>query len=240
MKVKIRESAQQPGGHAAGCLVCGKPVSYSTQSAKKTCAICRKTADSNAECIDGHFVCDTCHSAGAASLIPLFLKSDEKSPVKLLQTVFEQPQTHMHGPEHHTIVACVLLTACRNNGGTLDLQKALGEAVKRGAQVPGGTCGFWGACGAAISAGIYASVITGSTPYNKAVWYLPQLLTSECLSRIAKVGGPRCCKRTSRIAVDTAIAFTRERLGVSMPEENMKCTFFAKNKECLKGACPYF
>ena len=239
MKVKIQKKKAAAGG-AFGCLICGKPLSYSGHSEEKVCAVCRKTAVSNAVCDAGHFVCDRCHSVGAASLIPLFLRSGEKSPAKLLQMAFEQPQTHMHGPEHHTIVACVLLTAYCNNGGTLDLQKALGEAVKRGAQVPGGTCGFWGACGAAVSAGIYASIVTGSNPLNKEMWQLPQRLTAECLSNIAEVGGPRCCKRTSRIAADTAIIFTSDTLGVTMPKESGACTFSAGNMECLKSYCPYF
>mgnify|MGYP002869165356 CR=1 FL=1 len=64
------------------------------------------------------------------------------------------PQVHMHGPEHHGIVPCVLLTAYRNNGGEVDLPSSLREAVRRAKQVPGGTCGYWGACGAAIGAGI--------------------------------------------------------------------------------------
>ena len=49
------------------------------------------------------------------------------------------PSVHMHGPEHHAIVPCVLLTAFRNNGEHMDYDAALSEICKRAKQVPGGT-----------------------------------------------------------------------------------------------------
>ena len=107
----------------------------------------------------------------------------------------------MHGPEHHVIVPCVLLTAYRNNGGGIELEKALREAVRRASQVPGGACGYWGVCGAAAGAGIYLSILLGSNPVHKDAWPIPQRLVSDCLRAIADVGGPRCCKRTGRLAI---------------------------------------
>ena len=41
-----------------------------------------------------------------------------------------------------------LLTAYHNAGGEIELESALKEMYKRGKSVPGGACGFWGACGA--------------------------------------------------------------------------------------------
>ena len=64
----------------------------------------------------------------------------------------------MHGPEHHIMVGAALLTAYKNAGGEIDLQQALVEMMSRGRSVPGGACGFWGACGAGISARCVARV----------------------------------------------------------------------------------
>ena len=150
------------------------------------------------------------------------------------------PQVHMHGPEHHAIVPCVLLTAYHNCGGALDLKTALSAALKRGKQVPGGTCGYWGVCGAAAGAGIYVSILTGATPLNKDAWPIPQQLVARCLNALAAVGGPRCCKRTSRIAIHEAVRFTAERFGVVMPEQEAKCSYMKFNRECIGKACPYF
>lgn len=61
----------------------------------------------------------------------------------------------MHGPEHHVRVGAALLTAWHNGGGQIDFPAALEEMKKRGSQIPGGICGLWGTCGAAVSAGIF-------------------------------------------------------------------------------------
>ena len=142
--------------HDKNCIICGKTLKYEAQSTPQKCEICNSTVISNAICIDGHFVCDTCHSQGTASLTSLFLKSSEKSPIKLIQHAFNLPEIHMHGPEHHIIVPFTLLTAYYNNGGKIDLQSSLQEAYSRAKQVPGGTCAYWGVCGASAGAGIYA------------------------------------------------------------------------------------
>jgi hypothetical protein len=229
------------GVQDSGCLLCGKPLRYSAQAEKRKCSVCGKEALSEAVCEAGHFVCDDCHRAGLDTFfVPFLLESKEQCPQALLEQVMRLPQVHMHGPEHHAIVPCVLLTAYRNCGGELDLKAALSAALKRGKQVPGGTCGYWGVCGAAAGAGIYMSILTGSTPLNKEAWPVAQALVARCLNALAAVGGPRCCKRTSRLAIHEAVRFTAERFGVVMPEENVKCDYMKLNRECIGKACPYF
>jgi hypothetical protein len=128
----------------------------------------------------------------------------------------------------------------RNSGGDINLAKALGQAIKRAGQVPGGACGYWGLCGAAAGAGIYFSIITDSNPLNEECWAAPQELVSRCLSINAKLGGVRCCKRTGYTAILEAVRYTREHLGVDIPVAKFYCTHSAKNKECLGSRCPYF
>lgn len=238
--IRIRRKAPEEQ-HDAGCLLCGSPLVYAPQATERTCLLCGETRLSACVCEKGHYVCDRCHAAGLeAEFIPLLLRSREKDPQKLLEEVFALPGVHMHGPEHHAIVPCVLLAAYRNCGGELELSSALAEALKRGRQVPGGVCGYWGVCGAAAGAGIYFSILTRSTPLAGEVWDLPLRLSSRCLSAIAEAGGPRCCKRTARIAVREAAAFTRERLGLTMPETQPVCGYMGKNRECIGDRCPYY
>lgn len=195
--------------HFSGCLICGAPVTYSIESSVKTCSICHKEQLTNAVCENGHFVCDACHSYGTYIPVSTALRSStEKDPLLLLEEIMDLPSVHMHGPEHHAIVPSVLLTALRNNGERMNYDTALSEICKRAKQVPGGTCGYWGVCGAAAGAGIFMSVMTGSGPLHKDAWPFPQKLVSVILSKLADVGGPRCCKRTSRIAIEEAIRFT--------------------------------
>ena len=225
----------------ADCMVCGKPLVYRSEARRMRCSICGKEFDANCACEDGHFVCDTCHEAGSAAFfLPCLLASEEKDPLKLFEQVIALPKVHMHGPEHHAIVPCVLLTAYRNSGGELDLEKALREALRRASQVPGGACGYWGVCGAAAGAGIYMSILLGSNPVHKEAWPIPQRLVADCLNAIADAGGPRCCKRTGRLAITRAAAFTAELLGVEMPLGKVSCRFFRENRECLYRDCPYF
>ncbi len=230
-----------PGGASdGGCLICGAELVYGG-STMRTCHVCGRKKPSNALCENGHFVCDGCHAYGAYAPVVSFLKnSGETDPLKLFAGAVKISSVHMHGPEHHFIVPMVLLTAYRNCGGKLNYDVAMGEAHKRGGQIPGGTCGYWGVCGAAAGAGVYASIITGSTPLNREVWSLPQKLTAEILKRIASYGGPRCCKRTGMTAIITASEFTTERLGVTMKTEREVCGYFGRNRECIKNSCPYY
>ena len=71
-----------------------------------------------------------------------------------MKKIILSPYIYMHGPEHHVMVGAALLTAYHNAGGKVELEKALPEMYRRGKEVPGGACGFWGACGAVFSTGM--------------------------------------------------------------------------------------
>jgi hypothetical protein len=226
--------------HKENCIICGKPLIYRAKSRPMECAICHKVKETNAWCEDGHYVCDACHSMGSVGVINYLANCEEKDPIKIFLEVAELPYVHMHGPEHHSIVPCVLLTAYYNCGGDIDLNEYLMEAWKRGRTVPGGACGFLGVCGAASGTGIYISLLVDASPLNGKVWDMPQRMTIRSLESMVDIGGPRCCKRTSRFAIAEAAAFTKEHFGVEMPLSDPACTFYGKNKECLHGRCPFF
>jgi hypothetical protein len=230
--------AQSAAGAVSGCLVCGAPVVYSDER-ERECALCHGKFVSASVCENGHFVCDACHAASADSFLTFLRYTPERDPAVLLGQVMMLPGVHMHGPEHHRIVPAVLLAAFRNCGGEIDLPAALAQAMQRAKQVPGGSCGYWGVCGAAAGAGIYASVVTGSNPLNRAAWALPQKLTAGIIARIAEIGGVRCCKRTGFLAVETAASWTRETLGVPMTAARPVCAWSSQNRECLGTLCPY-
>ena len=65
------------------------------------------------------------------------------------------------------LVGAVLLTVYHNCGGQIDYPWAMEEMVRRGREVPGGICGFWGCCGAAVSTGIAFSVMKKATPLKR-------------------------------------------------------------------------
>ena len=137
------------------------------------------------------------------------------------------------------MVGAALLTAYRNAGGSLDLPKALAEMRGRGGSVPGGACGFWGACGAGVSTGMFVSIVTGSTPLANEAFGLSHKMTARSLNAIGEIGGPRCCKRDSYLSVLQAAEFARENLGVSMQTGETVCAFSSRNNQCIGKRCPF-
>lgn len=150
-----------------------------------------------------------------------------------------QPFCHMHGPEHHVLVGSALLTAYHNAGGSIDLPAALAEMVSRGKSVPGGACGFWGACGAGLSTGIFVSILSNSTPLSEEPFGLSNQMTAKALEQIGTIGGPRCCKRDSLLSVLAAVAFVREQFGIEMEVPDVVCEYGAQNNQCIGIRCPF-
>ena len=137
------------------------------------------------------------------------------------------------------MVGAALLTAYKNAGGEVDLPKALQEMYSRGKAVPGGACGFWGACGAGVSAGQFVSIVTSSTPLAVEPWGLSNRMTAKALESIGRVGGPRCCKRDSYLAILAAIDFIEEHLNVRMEKAMPICTRSKQNNQCIGKRCPF-
>lgn len=221
------------------CLICKAPLEYLEIDISMECAICHKKERSKTRCVNGHYVCNECHTKGMDTIIGLYLQETSKNPVEIIEKMMAQPFCHMHGPEHHVMVGAALLTAYHNAGGVLELESALSEMMNRGRAVPGGACGFWGACGAGISAGMFVSILSKSTPLAKEPWGLSNQMTAKALDAIGQVGGPRCCKRDSFLSILAAIDFAKEHFGVEMTKPRIVCTHSAKNNQCLGSRCPF-
>lgn len=172
----------------------------------------------------------------------LCLADTSRNPIEILEKLMSQPDCPMHGPTHHVLVGAALLTAYNNSlpdSSKLDLKEALAEMRERGEQVPGGACGYLGACGASISTGIFLSIVTRNTPFSTDTWRLCNLCTARALEQVALNGGPRCCKRDSYLSVLTAIDFVKENLGVEMVKSEVHCTRSQINEQCIGKKCPF-
>ena len=221
------------------CLICKAPLEYLTEDVVMECAICHKKEPSKTRCVNGHYVCSDCHTQGMDSIFGLCLAETSKDPVAIVRRMMDLPLCPMHGPEHHVMVGAALLTAYKNAGGSLDLEPALREMYSRGKEVPGGACGFWGACGAGISAGQFLAIVTASTPLAREPWGLSNQMTGRALDQIGRVGGPRCCKRDSFLSILAAVDFVREHLGVEMERTVPVCSYSSQNNQCLGKRCPF-
>ena len=221
------------------CIICKAPLEYLEKDIEMECAICHKKEKSKTRCIKGHYVCNDCHTKGIDAIIGICLNTDSKDPVDIIRMIMAEPFCHLHGPEHHVMVGSALLTAYENAGGDINLGEALMEMQSRGKSVPGGACGFWGACGAGISTGMFVSIITKASPLTQESWGLSNLMTSKALGEIGKIGGPRCCKRDSYLAILSAIDFVKEHFGIEMEKNKVVCTHSSINNQCIGSRCPF-
>ncbi len=221
------------------CLICKAPLVYLQEDEPMRCEICHKRENSKTRCVNGHYVCNECHTRGMDTILSLCLNDDSKDPIAILEKMMALPFCHMHGPEHHVMVGAALLTAYKNAGGDVDLKRAVTEMLNRGKGVPGGTCGYWGACGAAISSGMFVSILSFASPLSGAPWALAQKMTARALTAISEIDGPRCCKRDSYLAILNAVDFAKEHLGVEMEKPTVVCTRSAQNNQCIGRRCPF-
>lgn len=221
------------------CLICKAPLEYLSEDVEMECELCHKKEASKTRCVNGHYVCSECHMQGIDRLVGICLEETSGDPVEILNRMMAMPFCHMHGPEHHVMVGMALLTAYKNSGGDLDLKKALAEMNSRGRSVPGGACGFWGACGAGLSAGMFVSIVTGSTPLDVENFALSHKMTASALNAIGEIGGPRCCKRDSYLSILQAVKFVKEHLGIQMKQSEIICSYSGRNNQCIGQRCPF-
>jgi hypothetical protein len=227
-----------------GCLVCGAELLYAVPNLERSCHYCGVQESGSVACLNGHFVCDACHSCSANDLIERYAAASRSlEAMSMASILMRDPRIKMHGPEHHFLVPAVLVAAYCNATAMPQEEKTemISKARRRAEDVRGGSCGFSGNCGAAVGTGIFVSLVTGATPLSRKEWRLANLMTSESLRAIAERGGPRCCKRDSFLAISTSVGFLQKELGMTLPlEKRVRCEFSSLNKECLKEDCPYF
>jgi len=222
------------------CGICGKPLIYGSEAKENSCVFCGKESQTNIYCPDGHYICDACHQSEALDVLKQVLETTtSKDPQHIFEVAVSHPSVPMHGPEHHAIVPASIIAAVRNAGYHVP-DNAVEKAIARGAKVPGGWCGYYGDCGAAVGAGIAVSVLTGATPLTGKQRSLAMEATSYALSTLID-DQPRCCKRMSRKAIEAAVEFLKDRLDISLDAAKLvSCNYSYRNKECSKDKCAYY
>lgn len=225
------------------CMVCGQGLDYLTESKMAVCTYCGKEEQGYFICQKGHYVCEECHSRDSLDVISHFcLTSRSTNPLEMADIIMKHPKIHMIGPEHHPMIAGVLVSAYKNLTGRVG-DDEIREAIKRGGSIPAGYCGLFGADGAAIACGIAVSVILKATPLSDTERIIANVMTSRALAAIANYRGSRCCKRSTYVALETAIQYFREVLKVAMgyiPAAEIRCEYSLRNKHCNKMDCRFY
>ena len=238
-EARARTTAPAAERQQSGCMVCGAALVYHPTEQQATCHYCGRLLSSNAACEQGHFVCDDCHTGDALELIErLCAASSTMDAVQLFSSIRQHPSMPLHGPQYHALVPGVLLACLRNAGHPVTAEQ-LHAAIQRGAEVCGGSCGFWGVCGAATGVGIGFSVLLEATPLKAAARQTVQEIVQQVLAEIAGYQAARCCQRDCWIALRSALRIAAKHWQLPLTElQPFACSQMARNKECLGLDCP--
>ncbi len=146
----------------------------------------------------------------------------------------------VHGFWHHMLPGQILLLCLRNAGVPIQ-EELVDEVVERGRLTPPGSCGFLGPCGALVSAALAYAVLLGSTPVASDRRGRLLQFHARLASRLAGLGGSRCCKKSTYTALELAQQ-ELAKLGCELPREEFsgRCRFFADNETCDGADCVYF
>ena len=71
------------------CLICKAPLEYLESDILMECEICHKKGTSKTRCINGHYVCDECHTHGLAAIIGLCMEETSKDPIEIVKRMMD-------------------------------------------------------------------------------------------------------------------------------------------------------
>ncbi len=226
---------------AAGCMVCGAELHYLEREESRYCSYCQQQLPANAVCEQGHFVCDNCHSVDALQVIErLALATTETDLLNLFEKIRSHPSIPANGPEYHALVPAVILATYRNSGGQLADEDLL-AGLQRGSQVAGGSCAFWGVCGAAAGVGIAFSLILKANSLDGPARQAVQHASQQVLAEISALPFARCCRRDCWLALRQAAKLSATLLPLVLKAEGVfVCNQTGINRECAGALCPWF
>lgn len=220
------------------CVVCGEQLEQVDTTAR--CTFCGNDFHAQYICAHGHGICDECQGADWPAVVERVCEgSRETDPATIVNLIMRHPMSIMHSPQHHILVAPAVLAALRNKG-VLELKPGrLASAIERTQGIPLGACGTRGECGAAVSVGALVSILTGASFAKNRERSLALEATAEALLTIADAGGPRCCKQSVYLALETAAVFLTEELNLDLSVDP-HCEFAARNDMCKQERCKYY
>ena len=220
------------------CPVCGGKLEPVDTVA--VCTFCGHETPARYLCANGHHICEECQLADWPQVVERVCEgSHEIDPVAIVNLIMKHPMSVMHSPQHHIMIAPAALAALRNREQRPQAPGRLASAIQRTQNIPLGTCGLRGECGAATSVGALVSILTGASYLKDRERSLALMANAETLGAIAQAGGPRCCKQSVYLALETASTFLKRELDIDLPVQP-RCEFSARNKECKKERCQYY
>lgn len=149
-----------------------------------------------------------------------------KNPIEIVQSFMNEDYINIHGPEHHFLDGASLLVAYNNVTNSLDIDIALNKLAERSLKMPGAMCGYWGICGSVTSIGAALSVIHETGPLSSNDFYKDHMeYTSSAISKMSKIGGPRCCKRNAFLSLIEAVLFVKNKYQIELELDEAVCYY---------------
>ena len=204
------------------------------------CTFCGRETPARSLCANGHHICEECQLADWPQVVERVCEGTrETDPAAIVNLIMKHPMSVMHSPQHHILVTPTVLAALRNSEQLQLKPGKLASAIERTKGIPLGACGTRGECGAAISVGALVSILTGASFQKDRERSLALQASAEALLAIAQAGGPRCCKQSVYLSLETASIFLKRELDLDLPV-NPHCDFAARNAECKQERCRYY
>ena len=67
------------------CLICKAPLVYLDADEVMECQLCHKKQNSKTRCVNGHFVCDDCHTSGMDENVSICFGSKSVNPIEIME-----------------------------------------------------------------------------------------------------------------------------------------------------------
>ncbi len=201
-------------------LYCEESLLHTTQSTKVTCIYCFKDSLSPIICENDYHVCDSCAvKESIAKISTIILQLQDKNHLDIAEKLIER--CGLAGNSPHVLTLASYLTVYKNLTQKLTCKEVI-EGIKRAEKIPGGRCGYYGCCGAAIAIGTAFSVLLKATPLNDKERSIANRATAESLFCISEQGGSRCCSASIRRALESSITVSADLLQVQFPSRQRR------------------
>lgn len=227
--------------NAVNCKFCGTALKLLPNAVGTRCLVCGERGRTRTWCTQGHFVCEDCRGNELWALVEGLLGQECSSdPVEIFVRMRASHDFPMHGPEHHPLVAAAFLSAYHSLHGEPSWSSILDALQAAATQLPGGTCGFWGACSAGLAVGMAYCTILDSSPTGGEPRAAAHRAVAQILARIGQFTGPRCCRRECLLALQMACELSTTVLPHPVSTTyRATCAQAADNPECLGSSCPF-
>ena len=223
------------------CSICNSIILYKEDCFSAKCEVCGKEEETYIICLNNHYLCKECAAKDVMDkLYAILPEIDLKNPLDIAEKIISKCGISGHTP--HPITAAAFLSAIKNVTGYITDEDVL-EGVSRAYDIPGGWCGYYGACGAAVALGASFSVLLNATPNSDKERSIANRVTAAGLLEVAALGGPHCCVASIRTVLEQGVTIAKKYIGIEFPERQThykKCWTAAFQPNCKKEKCRFY